>query len=153
VEYGAQFDQYHGKGLESLFPEGGAPMTTAPFPRASRRKDVKDYEQEKVHAALRSPTQQTEHIDPRQLHSTQPNVTRAGVSYYMGSEYQKTGKTFADPHDPGNRLPVVYSRKPCADCPETHMLLSGHHRATAALLQGEQLAHVRVRGGFGGPRR
>lgn len=150
-----QFGKLYGKGLSALFPEGSAGMTTTPMSRASRRKDVKDYEGEKVGAALRNPTHEISHIDPRSLRSTQPNVTRAGVSYYMGEEYGRSGRTFADPHEAGNRLPVVYSRPKCPTCdpsdPE-HLILSGHHRATAALLKGEQLAHIRVTGGWGGPR-
>jgi hypothetical protein len=151
VEYGSQFDRYHGKGLESLFPEGSAPKTTIPFPAANRRKDRPGWDIDTVHQALREP-RQTSHIDPRELHASQPMVTRPGVSHYMNGEYERSGRTYADQGDPGNARPIVYSRPRHPEGPETdreHVLLSGHHRATAALLKGEQLEHIAVNGPWG----
>jgi hypothetical protein len=151
VEYGGQFDQYHGKGMESLFPPGSAPKTVIPIPAASRRKDRSGWSSEHVHAAL-SEDRQTSRIDPRELKSTQTWVTHEGVSHYMGSEYERTGRTFSDAHDPGNARPVIYSRPRNPENPastQEHVILSGHHRATAALLKGEQLEHVSVKGPWG----
>jgi hypothetical protein len=77
-------------------------------------------------------------LDPRDLHATQGTVTRPGVNYYMGNEYQETGRTYADMHQAGNRYPVVYTRG------GQNKLLSGHHRATAALLRGEQFRAIHI---------
>lgn len=151
VESGGQFDRYHGKGMESLFPEGSAPKTTIPFPAANRRKDRPGWDIDTVHAALREP-RQTSHIDPRELHASQSSVTRPGVSHYMSGEYERSGRTYADQGDPGNARPIVYSRPRHPEGPESdreHVLLSGHHRATAALLKGEQLEHIAVNGPWG----
>ena len=138
-------DQFYGKGLNSLFPEGGSEVTTIPFPAAGRRKDRDAYDKDLVHKTLANPVS-TEQFDPRTLHATQPGVTRGGVAHYMDPSNQGL---YANAHEAGNQHPVIYSRKDCVDCPETHMLLSGHHRATAALLQGRQLTGVRVQGGWG----
>ena len=46
----------------------------------------------------------------------------------------ETGRTAADPHSVGNKYPTVYVR-PSGQWD----ILSGHHRATAALLKGEAL--------------
>jgi hypothetical protein len=71
-------------------------------------------------------------------------VTRSGVEYYSGQEYDRTGETFADNEKAGNRFPVVYSRND-----GTNIILSGHHRATAALLQGRPLRAINPSGGYG----
>ena len=142
-------EQFHGAGLGSLFPEGSAGITTVPFPAAGRRKDRNPYDKDLVHKALSNETA-TEQFDPRTLHATQPSVTRSGVQHYMDPSNQGL---YADQHEAGNKHPVIYSRKDCADCPETNMILSGHHRATAALLQGRQLTGIRVQGGWGAPYR
>lgn len=120
---------------------GDAPMTSAPWPRAGRRKDKKDYDQEKVHHALLNPDQYPKQpLDPRTLHATQPNITRQGVSHYLEDS---SGKTFADQGNIGNKTPMVYDRE------GTQMILSGHHRAATALLRGEQFDAVVVKGGWG----
>lgn len=139
-------DQFYGAGLSGLFPEGSSRITTVPFPAAGRRKDRNPYDKEIVHKALANETV-TEQIDPRTLHATQPSVTQSGVEHYMNPA--KNPGLYADQHEAGNKHPVIYSRKECHDCPETHMILSGHHRATAALLQGRQLTGIRVQGGWG----
>jgi hypothetical protein len=143
-----QFGKFYGGGMSSLFPEGSAGKTTPPFPAAGRSKRQMPYDEDLVHKALRG-TPETEQIDPREVHSTQSWVTREGVAHYMNPENQSSGKLFANEHEPGNRFPVVYSRSECEGCPETHMLLSGHHRATAALLEGRQFTGIRVKGGWG----
>lgn len=149
MDYGGQFDRYHGKGMESLFPEGSAPKTVNPFPAAGRRKDRGGWDPGVVHQAL-SEGRQTSHIDPRELKSTQTWVTHQGVSHYMSGEYERTGRTFSDQHDPGNARPIVYSRPRTPEGgTQEHIILSGHHRATAALLKGEQLEHIAVKGPWG----
>ena len=138
-----QFQRVHevyGTGDISAIAKG--PIAPAPWPRASRRKDVQDYDPQVVQSALRDTSPLSE-VDPRFLHSTQPSITRGGVEYYMGDEYKQTGTTYAEQHNPGNRFPVVYERE------GVNMLLSGHHRASAALLRGEPLRARKVAGGWG----
>ena len=143
-----QFGKYHGGGMESLFPEGSSGKTTPPFPAAGRDKYRMPYDQDLVHKSLRG-TPRTEQIDPTTLHSTQSSVTRAGVAHYMDPGNRASGRLFADQHEPGNQWPVVYSRHEGEGREPTHMLLSGHHRATAALLEGRQFTGIRVEGGWG----
>lgn len=128
------------KNPEELF--GESPTTPAPWPRAGRQKRRADFDQGRVDAALRNPV--LSEVDPRNLHSTQPNITRQGVDYYMGTEYERTGSTFADQGQAGNRYPVVYSRED-----GQNLALSGHHRAAAALLRGENLRAIHVEGPWG----
>lgn len=130
----------HGAGDAGMFFKG-APKQIAPWPAAGRTKsNPRGYDPNLVQKALSNPAPHMRDMDPRNLHATQPWVTQEGVSHYMGTEYQRTGKTFADQHVEGNRFPVVYT-----DDRGRNKLLSGHHRATAALLQGKQLRAIHVR--------
>jgi len=86
-------------------------------------------------------------VDPRGVRATQPSVTRPGVSYYLTTRYQRTGHTFADYHRVANRFPVVYQRED-----GEQLIISGHHRAAVALLNGKQLAARLVAGPWGPPR-
>jgi hypothetical protein len=135
------YDAYGAKDPAHLF--GSSPMTPAPWPRASRRKNQEDYDPEIVAAALRGP-RELQPIDPRKLHATQPSITRQGVDYYLTDEYKETGRTFADQGNPGNRHPVVYDREDGQS-----MLLSGHHRGASALLSAEEFGGIRVAGPWG----
>lgn len=126
---------------DTLFPDG-APKTSAPWPAMGRRKDVKDYDHEAVREMLKNPPELTP-VDPRTLHATQPSITRHGVGHYLsGAE-----GTFADHGNPGNEHPVVYHREDGQS-----LLLSGHHRAAAAMLKGEPLMARQIHGPWGGPR-
>jgi hypothetical protein len=130
----------HGAGDAGVLFKG-APKTMTPWPSAGRTKsNPRGYDPDLVQKALSNPAPHMSDVDPRDLHATQPWVTAEGVSHYMGDEYRKTGRTFADQHVESNRFPVVYS-----DAQGRNKLLSGHHRATAALLQGRQLRAIHVR--------
>ena len=125
----------HGAGdAAALFR--GRPQEMAPWPKAGRQKGQPAFDKERVHAAIRNPQAHMREMDPRSLHASQTWVTQAGVSYYMGNEYRETGKTFRDMDQASNRWPIVYT-----DARGRNQILSGHHRATAALLRGEQF-HV-----------
>ena len=89
--------------------------------------------------ALASP--HFEDFDPRELVATQGSVTKVPVRFYMrpGNDYERTGVPFADPGQEGNQRPVVY-----VFGDGTKLILSGHHRAVAALLKGEPLNAIRV---------
>ena len=139
---GSQWEQAHrlyGSGdVDALFK--GAPKVPAPWPTAGRTKsNPRGYDPDRVQAAVRNPHEHIRDVDPRNLHSTQPWVTREGASYYMGDEYRKTGQTFRDMDQAGNRFPVVYT-----DRRGQNRLLSGHHRATAALLHGGQFRAIHI---------
>jgi hypothetical protein len=134
--YGAQH-------IEALF--GNASETVSPFKVTGASKG---YDKSRVHEALsRDPTaDEMKHFDPRELEGSQPGIQRGALEHYMGDEYHHTGRTYADQHNPGNKHPVVYSYPHPVDGTEHHVLLSGHHRATAALLRGEPLLAREIKG-------
>jgi hypothetical protein len=115
----------------------GAATTVPPFRPASRRKDEQLFDRDVVAEALSGRTRLRE-IDPRVLHSTQRGITRDGVDYYLGDEFSKTGATYADQNNPGNRHPVLYRHERSGQW----LILGGHHRATAALIKGEPLLGI-----------
>jgi hypothetical protein len=122
-------DLYGRKDPAALF--GRKSIAGAPFPPALHRNEI-DYS--RVESAVGS-GQEPEPVDPRTLRSMQPHVTRAGVSHYMQSD-----EVYKDKDQAGNRTPVVYEHR------DQRAILSGHHRATKALLQGEQFHAVVVKG-------
>lgn len=138
--------------LEAMFDD--SPSTPAPFRSAGGRRDVKSYAQDLVRQHLsRDPAnQELVDFDPRKLKSTQSAVTRTGVEYYLGDRYPTTGETYADQDNPGNKHPVVYSRRKMAGEGWEHLILNGHHRAAAALLQEKSLKVRHIVGPWGGPR-
>lgn len=123
---------YGTRDLDAVFR--GHVEAPAPWPRAGRTKTEPLYDQAKVTAALQQPP--TLHdFDPRNLHATQGSVIRHHASYYMDQpDYRTTGATSADQGNVGNQYPTVYR-----DRRGRNLLLSGHHRATTALLRGEPL--------------
>lgn len=122
---------------EFIFGEGQ--MASTPWPRGGKTKQGSAYDKGVVQRALSQPPQ-LEDYDPRHLHATQPNLVKSHVDYYMGDEYAKTGRTAADHGNLGNQFPSVYH---AAD--GKRLLLSGHHRAAAALLRGEPLRARSIR--------
>jgi hypothetical protein len=113
-----------------------------PWREQSRSTKLQDYDHEAVKKVLREKPV-LEDVDPRILKSSQPSITRAGVSHYLSDgDHAKTGRTFADHGNVGNAHPVVYVHDN-----GDHVLLSGHHRAAAALFEGRPLRARIVRGG------
>lgn len=137
-----QFEKLYGQGIEAVFPPGSFEVSTMPIPRASRRKREPLYDRDAVAAALNRPVQLSK-FDPRTLRSSQSGVTRSGVAYYLweNREAHLSGVTYADQDQPGNRFPVIFEQ------PRTKQLtiLSGHHRAVAALVDGRPLVGIFVR--------
>ena len=134
-------DRAYGSGdLNKIAPQGGVGVGTTPWPSAGKTKKGKPFDSAAVEKALSQPRELVK-TDPRRLHATQPGITRDGVEYYMGDEYKNTGTTYADRGNVGNRNPVVYN-KPDGK----RLLLSGHHRAGASLLKGEQFDAIHVFG-------
>lgn len=125
----------------------GGDQAVVPWQQAGKSKTHQDYDPAVVKQALSSPPVLTK-VDPRNLKSTQPMVTREGVDYYTSGRYEQSGETYADKSNLGNQWPVVYRRPKMAD-PTQHedLLLSGHHRGVAALLQGKPLDARLVEGG------
>lgn len=120
--------------LDAMFPDG-APITVVPCPSVVRplRNDV---DRDRLRTLLAAPPRadQFADLDPRDLHATQPMVTRAGVGYYLNEDtYRRSGRTYADQYDVANKYPVVHLHG------DDLVVLSGHHRAAAALLVGEPL--------------
>lgn len=139
----------YGKGVSALFPDRGhgpSPMALTPWPAASRRREVdgRYFDPEVVRQGLADPPPPTR-VDPRLLSATQPHLTYPGVDYYANDDtYRTTGRTFADQHQAGNRLPILYRhRTPFGDA---IVILSGHHRAAAALVRGEPLDAILLEG-------
>jgi hypothetical protein len=153
TQYPDHLNALHGAGDSEALFKGGL-ITGSPWPQQSRRKDVKDYDQSKVASLLsRAPSESDfREFDPRSLHATQPSVTRGGVEHYLTPDYERTGRTYADQGNVGNRHPVVYTRTDERTGKVQNVVLSGHHRAAAALLQGKQFKARHIEGGFGGPR-
>jgi hypothetical protein len=138
-----RFKDTYGEGIESVFPEGSVGATTIPFPSASRLKGEPAFDREAVNQALAGPVRLS-NFDPRTLHASQPGVTREGVDYYLEETglngFRATGRTFADQDQAGNRYPVVYRNPRSGQL----VILSGHHRATAALVQARPLEAIYV---------
>lgn len=72
-------------------------------------------------------------LDPRELVATQDSVRSDALSHYLSDDYTKKGRLFDNTRDDSNNTPVVVGLM------RRKFLLSGHHRATAALLNGEPL--------------
>lgn len=125
--------------LSTLF---NGPTGSTPWKPAGGRIDRFAYDTDRVKEFVRERPEPQE-VDLRYLHSMQDGVTRHGVRHYM----EKPDELYADKHQAGNRVPVVYHRED----DDRHMILSGHHRATAALLQDRQFNAIVVPGGYGKP--
>jgi hypothetical protein len=123
------------KDIAALFPEGSAPARTPPFPGFSRSKGPK-WDKGAVTEELNRPAR-TVDIDPRLLSSSQSAVHRAGVAHYLSGEAEKRGETFEQSHNIGNQFPFVVTQRTGSG--HQHVIISGHHRATGALLRGEKL--------------
>lgn len=124
--------------------DGGAPTAGVPFPHQSRMSNRLAYfDQGSIADALRDPNRHIAEIDPRSLMAGQPSITHAGMRYYMGSDYERTGRTYADQHS-GN-IPMVYEAQHPHFGWMERTIHGGHHRATAALLRGEPFRAVLVK--------
>lgn len=124
-------------GMAGIFSD--APTGTTPWPTAPRRKGEKVYKPELVAEALRKPPV-LQKVDPRMLFATQPGLVKAHVNYYLTDEYKRTGRTAADRDNAGNAFPVIYVNQR-----GQQIILTGHHRAAAAMIQGQDLDAIVVR--------
>ena len=131
---------------------GSGPSPRVPFVLAGHlRTEVSDdglrQRQQVIDAVVHAAPVLVE-VDPRGLRATQSGLDRDGVVHYLGTVFHEQGTTYADHHDPGNTDPVLLVRERDG----AHLLLAGHHRATAALLRGVPLL-ARVVGGARDDRR
>lgn len=107
----------------------GAPKTVAPWTRAGKRKGER-YLTEDSALRLLSSSPRLREIDPTTLYATQPWVLAAHVRYYLTGEWELTGRTSADMDQQLNRYPLILDRK------GQLIILTGHHRSLAALIEG-----------------
>lgn len=138
---------YGSNDLNTLF-SGDSPATPVPWPQAGKRKTRHTYDQDLVARSISHPHEfQLEDVDPRKLTSTQPHLLRAGVQHYL--EGREGGRTYGEDNGADRRLgndhPRVYHRVD----DDSHIILSGHHRAAASLLKGEPLKAIVIHGGWG----
>ena len=125
------------KSLDHLFP-GGATTAPTPWPTARKTPILRSHNLPMVHDAMRNPDAHFRDMDPRELHGTQDMLTRVGVSHYL----QGSSGTFADQGNAGNEHPVVFHNEKY----DQNVLLTGHHRAASALLQGQNFRPIYVSG-------
>lgn len=144
-------EQFYGQGIDRLFPPGTFEKRGTPWGMAGGSKHHGPYDRDIVREALRRPPELTE-VDPVDLIATQPHILRPHVNYYLSDEYQRTGRTSEPGDNVGNRFPVVYRRDPSPINPDAghqNLILSGHHRAAAALVKGEPLRAIYLEGPWG----
>jgi ribosomal protein S18 acetylase RimI-like enzyme len=146
-------NRHWGAGLDSLFPhdeDGPKSSAMTPWAAAGQSKERKSYDEDLVARSITHPHEfPVEDVDPRDLRATQPKVIRAGVQHYMNNS---SGKTYGEDNGGdrrlGNDMPRIYHRED-----GQKIILSGHHRAAAALLKGEPLRAIVIRGPWGAARR
>lgn len=117
--------------LGQLF--GQHPQVIAPWPRAPRSKATPAFDRDAIGRLLRAPVE-LEEVDPRELWASQPWVLRRHAEHYLTQTWERTGRTSADAHVELNRFPVIF-----VDHRQRSVIIAGHHRATAALVEGRPL--------------
>lgn len=120
----------------------GNPTRPVPWKQAVVKKTQHLYDKDAVRKCLQNPDHPLEDVDPRELRASQPSVVRSAAQHYMTGEHEKTGKTFENSGNVGNKHPVVFHDNDTGQ----RTLLSGHHRAFVALAQGRPLRAKVVRG-------
>ncbi len=120
--------------LEQIIPVDGGDVRAVPFPRAFRTRHARLYDPASVSRVLCRPPV-LEEVDPTRLWANQPLITRPGVAYYLSDEYARTGRTYADFDQRANRYPLVHRRTHPRTGEDQLVILSGHHRSTAALIE------------------
>lgn len=113
--------------LASVF---NSAMRVVPWPSAPQRKGQPVVASEDVGRLITGPPALAD-LDPRAMFATQTFCVASHVGYYLGSEWPRTGRTSADPGKFANRYPLVW-----VDPDGRQILLGGHHRSLAALIQG-----------------
>jgi hypothetical protein len=110
-----------------------ADKTHVPWEVAAKSTSGTSYDKDLVQEELSSPSTHVAGFDPRKLHATQPWVVKDPTRHYL--RQGTSGKLYADQHTVGNYMPFVYVHRNTGQM----RLLAGHHRATAALIKGQEL--------------
>ena len=111
---------------------GQSDTAACPWPTA----DV-SIPQEIIDTVVASPDDVNE-VDPRLLFATRPTLNRKRAEYYLSDAWETTGRTAADPLAAQNRTPIVIT-----DALGRLVIVTGHHRALAALIRGRTLRCLR----------
>lgn len=114
-------------GLDKVF---GGDIATVPWPRAPRGALGRDGLAALVSRLIGTPPALVD-VDPRTLWANQPSVVRHHAAYYLTGQWERTGAPSADLEAPLNRYPVVVS-----DPRGRKLIVAGHHRSLAALIEG-----------------
>lgn len=93
------------------------------------------YEKGLVHAELERPIRSANvrEFDPRHVLGSQPSIVAHITRHYL--EGGRNAPIHSDQENVGNQMPFVYVHRNTGEL----RLLTGHHRASAALLRGEPL--------------
>lgn len=113
--------------LERAFPGGGG-RTVVPWPSAPRQRGRKVVDDPDVLRLLVGPPTVAD-LDPRRMYATQTFCVSSHVAYYRTGVWERTGQTSADRGRAHNRYPLVW-----VDNVGRQILLAGHHRSLAALI-------------------
>lgn len=111
----------------------GAAQVVCPWPRARRLKHRARFDRETVVDLLSRPVELVE-VDPRTLVANQTWVLLQHARYYTTGRWERTDLTSADQHQEVNQFPVVMPNDG-----GQRVIVAGHHRATAALVEGRPL--------------
>ena len=119
-------------GVDAAFPNQ-AVKAVCPFPRAGHVRNGLTPHQRFTPELMASPVHLTE-VDPCRLWSSQGWVVRQHAAYYLNGAWERSGVTSADRESASNRWPVVV-----IDHLDRPVIVAGHHRSLAALLQRRPL--------------
>jgi len=126
-------DRLYGCGsIDAVFPEGRG-RRLVPWPAAGSTKAERRRRPQACTALVTGPPRLAD-LDPRTLFASQPYVLRHHVEHYLTGLWERNGTTSANQAEAANRYPLVH-----VDDAGHHIIFGGHHRATAALLEGRAL--------------
>ena len=125
-----------GKGINGMFPANAkgerSPKTVIPFAGAARLKSEPMYDKKAVAKGIAEG--KLVDVDPRNLRASQPSVSLPGVQHYL----QGKPGLFDSQGGAANKNPIIYVRRGQKN------ILTGHHRAAAALLAGKTFKAIVV---------
>jgi hypothetical protein len=125
----SRLDQAWGCGDPDLL-FGSSQRTTTPWTRGGKDRNGSTFDRVAVADLLAVPVGLVD-VDPRTVRCSQPWLVREHVDYYLSGRWELSGRTSADQHLEGNRFPIIVP-----DRDGSLVILSGHHRTAAALIQG-----------------
>jgi hypothetical protein len=112
------------------------PVTSVPYEQGKANVDW-----DKTEKINRVPLQTVNPDELSNIHASQPGLQHAALKHYM-SPNQFGGALFDKSQSESNDFPVVFDNEETGE----RTLLSGHHRTTAAILQGRELRARVIRG-------